>query len=179
VHMEIEYLEKFNELQDTHTFKGQQWFGKRGDLVEEYSWAVPNEEVLTYLAEFDKLVEIGAGDGYWASEINSAGGKVMPYDIKPSDEWTHVERKDVFCMDNEIFEKPILMVWPALNKSVATEVARRKPNHILYVGEQRGGCTAEDEFFDLLDEKYGLVAKIDLPSYVGIHDNFFHYVRKV
>jgi hypothetical protein len=181
-----EYHEKFQELQDKSTFKGQQWFGERKDLVEKYSWAIPNEDALLYLAEFDELVEVGAGSGYWANEIDKAGGMTMPYDIDPpdtkdmgGDAWTHVERANVFDMDEDFFTMPILLVWPALNEGVATEVAERGPPHILYVGEPRGGCTGEDEFFDLLDKRYGLVAKIDIPSYTGIHDDLFHYVRKL
>lgn len=181
-----EYLEAFRELEDKTTFKGQQWFGERERLVEEYSWAIPDERVLPYLSEFGEIIEVGAGSGYWAYAVNKEGGDVMPYDIDPpktkdmgGDAWTHVERANVFNMDEEVFEYPILLVWPALNEGVATEVADRGPPHILYVGETRGGCTGEDEFFDLLDERYGLVAKIELPSYAGVHDDFYHYVRKI
>lgn len=181
-----EYHEKFQELQEQSTFRGHQWFGKRSELVEEYSWAVPNEEVLHYLSEFDAIAEVGAGSGYWANCINEVGGSVMPYDIDPPESpdmggnaWTDVERANVFNMHDDVFTYPVLLVWPALNGGVATEVAERGPPHILYVGETRGGCTGEDQFFDLLDKRYGLVAKIDLPSYVGVHDDFYHYVRKV
>ena len=175
-----EYLEKFNDLKEKSTFKGQQWFGKRRDLVEEYSWAVPNEDVLTYLAEFDNIVEIGAGNGYWANCIEENGGSVEPYDISPPENtWTSVGQEDVRFMSDKYFSNPILLVWPALNKGVATKVAEQCAPHILYVGEPRGGCTGDEMFFDILDEQYGLVAKIDLPSYVGVHDDFYHYVRKV
>jgi len=181
-----EYYEKFEELQEKSSFKGQQWFGERKELVEEYAWAVPNEDAILYLSEFDELVEIGAGSGYWANCINEAGGRVMPYDIDPpdppdmgGDAYTHVDRANVFNMGDDAFTFPVLLVWPALNEGVATEVAERGAPHICYVGETRGGCTAEDDFFDLLDERYGLVAKIDIPSYTGIHDDLFHYVRKI
>lgn len=176
-----EYHEKFQELQDKSTFKGQQWLGKRKDLVEEYSWAVPNKEALLYLSEFDHLVEIGAGSGYWANEINKLEGNVLPYDIDPPDEtWSRVMKANVMNMKEDAFKNPVLMVWPALNEGVATEVAKRRPPHILYVGEPLGGCTAEDEFFTSeIKKEYGLVAKIDIPSYAGINDDLFHYVQKV
>lgn len=178
--MEIEYLEAFEELQDENTFKGQQWFGKRKDLVEKYSWAVPSEEAVLYLSEFGDIVEVGAGSGYWANCVNEEGGNVMPYDINPPDDtWTEVQQADVFDMGEAAFEHPVLLVWPELDEGVATEVAERGPPHILYVGESRGGCTAEDEFFDELDQRYGLIAKLDIPSYAGIRDSLFHYVRKV
>lgn len=175
-----EYLKKFKELQDKSTFKGQQWFGERSRLVSEYSWSVPNEDVLTYLSEFDSIVEIGAGSGYWAHCVNSEGGNIEPYDIDPPEEtWTDVKQANIYHMDEEQFAQPVLTVWPPLDGHVSTEVVERGPPHILYVGETRGGCTGDDRFFDLIEERYGLVAKIDLPSYIGIHDDFYHYVRKV
>lgn len=178
--MEIEYLDAFEELQEKDTFRGQQWFGKRQDLVEEYSWAVPREDVILYLAEFDNLLEIGAGNGYWAKLIDEAGGDVRATDIDPpEDTYTEVEQAGWRDLVGDIENAAVLMVWPPYDEGVAENVARRKPNHILYVGEQRGGCTAEDEFFDIVEQEYGVVGKLDLQSYTGIHDDFYHYVRKV
>ena len=174
-----EYLEKFNELQEENTFRGQQWFGKRRELVEEYSWAVPNEDVLIYLSEFEHLIEAGAGNGYWAHLIEERGVDVQAVDIEPAYEtYTRVESGNVLS-DYDIRDNPVLMVWPPCDNDMAYDVVRSKPSHVLYVGEERGGCTATDEFFDELETYYGLVAKVELPSYVGIHDDFYHYVRKL
>lgn len=178
--MEIEYLEKFRELQDESHFRGQQWFGKRKSLVQEYSWAVPTEEVIIYLAEFDHLWEIGAGNGYWANLIHEAGGSVHPLDIDPPDEThMHVDIGAAYELFEHIQNEPVLMVWPPYDDGMAYRVAKREPSHICYVGEQRGGCTASDEFFDIIEREYGLVGKIDLPSYAGVHDDFYHYARKI
>ena len=178
--MEIEYLETFEELQEKDTFRGQQWFGERSKLVKEYSWAVPTEDVIRYCAQFDNLLEIGAGNGYWASLIEEMGGDVQATDKSPPEEThTEVEQQIWQNLIPAIRERPVLMVWPPYNEGVAAGVARQSPNHILYVGEQRGGCTGEDEFFDIVEEQYGLVGKLDIPSYTGIHDNFFHYARNI
>lgn len=182
-----EYQEKFEELRSKHTFKGQQWLGGRKELVEEYSWAVPSSEVLSYLAHFDEIVDMGAGKGYWSHLLEERGVDVSAYDIDPPDEtWTDVEEccisshggwtEDVI---KEICEAPTMTVWPPLGGPVARRIAAIGPPHILYVGESRGGCTASDEFFDQLDKKYGLVGKVDIPSYTGVNDNFYHYIRKV
>lgn len=178
-----EYRQAFEELQERDTFKGQQWFGERQRLVDEYSWAVPNRDVLLYLAEFDELIEIGAGNGYWAKCIEEWGGSVEAYDIDVPDETYHeVHERDIvtgFRNSGGVYNKPVLMVWPPCDDEMATAVLDQEPSHILYVGEERGGCTATDSFFDGLHKQYGLAAKIDIPSYTGISDNFFHYIRKV
>lgn len=175
--MNIAYLEAFDELQEKNTFRGQQWFGERQRLVEKYSWAVPNEDVIRYLAEFEHLYEAGAGNGYWANLIESADGDVTPFD-KDVPEETYVEVEEGYVDDYDLRDEAVLMVWPPHHKKMAEKVLHQKPSHVLYVGEQKGGCTATSAFFDSLDSTYGLVAKLDIPSYAGVHDNFFHYVRK-
>jgi len=174
-----EYEEAFNELKDKDTFRGQQWFGQRKKLVEKYAWAVPNEEALLYLAEFDSITEVGAGSGYWANCIEDAGGSVRATDIDPPDEtWTEVEEAGVDDLD--LSDEVVLSVWPPYgHPKVAEKILHQKPPHIVYVGEPRGGCTGSDAFFDTVERKYGLVAKVDIPSYVGIHDDLFHYIRKL
>lgn len=175
-----DYHEKFQELQEQNTFRGQTWFGQRQKLVERYSWAVPNEDALVYLAEFDHLHELGAGSGYWANCIEDMGGDVTPIDKDPpASTWTDVHEQPVSNYLHNIEDEPVLMVWPPHDDRMSYQVARASPSHILYVGEPRGGCTGCDEFFDRLDKEYGLVAKVDIPSYEGVNDNLFHYVRKV
>lgn len=174
------YLEEFEKLQSENTFRGQQWFGKRRELVEEYSWAVPSEEVLLYLSEFESLTEVGAGNGYWASLLAEQGVDVTAFDkTVPEDTYYPVEERDIFdAMKAGIAKEPVLMVWPPCHKEVAAATVKKKPSHVLYIGERRGGCTATSAFFDLIEDQYGLVAKIDLPSYAGINDNFYHYTLK-
>jgi len=169
-------------LQEQSGFRGEQWFGKRKELVEKYSWAVPNEEVLTYLSKFSTIQEWGAGNGYWTDCIIKAGGCAEPYDLDPPAEtWCSVQEADVH---NVVQEQPenvgdvVLTVWPPLGEArVGFTLLETEPDHFLYVGEQMGGCTGSDKLFVQLQEQYGLVKEIEIPSYEGVHDNFYHYVR--
>lgn len=177
---DIAYLDEFEELQQKGTFRGETWFGERKRLVREYSWAIPTKDVIQYCAQFDNLLEVGAGNGYWAHLIECADGSVRATDIDPpSDTYKTVERAGAVDLLDEIRDNAVLMVWPPYDEGVAATVARQSPEHILYVGETRGGCTGEDEFFDIVDEQYGLVGKLELPSYTAVHDDFFHYARKI
>jgi hypothetical protein len=177
------YLDDFRSLQEQSTFRGEQWFGNRQRLVEEYSWAVPTEDVITYLAEFDDLVEVGAGSGYWAWCIDQAGGNVKALDkdvpTSSDDSWYEVRRHYVNRQETTFDGDAVLMVWPPHNDDMAASVASDEPNHICYVGEPRGGCTASDSFFDIVESRYGLVGQLELPSYAGVDDNFYHYVRNI
>lgn len=176
--MPNEYLKEFNRLQNRATFRGQQWFGERKRLVEEYSWAVTDTDAVKYLANFDAITEIGAGNGYWAYCVKEEGGNVDAVDVDPPDEtWTSVKEADATTMDLD--DDTVLSVWPPADGELAYQVLRNnKPNHFVYVGGPRGGCTGSDKMFDLLEKQYGLVGKIDIPSYAGLDDNMYHYVRK-
>lgn len=179
--MENEYYKEFMELQEESTFRGQTWFGERKSLVEQYAWAVPNEKALKYIANFDEeIIEVGAGNGYWAALVEEYGGSVRPIDYLPEDDqYTNVIAADVYDCSDIIEDSVVMMVWPPYDEDMSHAVVDAGPAHVLYVGEQRGGCTGCDKFFDTIDREYGLVGKIDIPSFQGVHDNFYHYVRKV
>jgi len=175
-----EYLKEFRLLQESHSYKGQQWFGQRQKLVEKYGWAVPNEDVLTYISNaFSRITEIGAGEGYWAKLLAEHDVKTHAFDPESEQTWYDVQNKRLSQVENYVEDNPVLMVWPPANDSMARDVLECGPSHVLYVGEQRGGCTASDEFFDVFTDLYHPVKKIELPSFVGVDDNFYHAVRKL
>lgn len=176
-----DYHAAFKEMVENHGHKGQQWFGKRQYLVNRYSWAVPNDDVLTYIADtFDHVNEVGAGRGYWAAHLDARGVSVDAFDnVRKPKTFHEIEHVDATSLEQRIVNEPLLMVWPPVDDNLAEVMARKSPSHVLYVGEGRGGCTAADGFFDVLDKYYGLVEEIDIPSYEGVHDNFYHYTRKV
>ena len=175
-----EYLKKFRLLQETHSYKGQQWFGHRQELVEEYGWAVPNEEVLEYITSaFSRITEIGAGEGYWAKLLSERGTRVEAFDPESEQTWYDVTPERLERVESYVADNPVLLVWPPAGNSMARDVLDCGPSHVLYVGEQRGGCTADESFFDVLTDRYAPVEKIDIPSYTGVDDSFYHLVRKV
>jgi hypothetical protein len=178
--MDIDYLSEFEELQQKDTFRGQQWFGERQRLVNKYSWAVPTERAVRYISAFEMALEVGAGTGYWAHLVEQAGGHVRATDIDPPDNtYVPVHEAPSASLGEEIRDGVVLLVWPPHDTCMASTILSYEPNHVLYVGETRGGCTADAEFFDTLDRLYGLVGKIEIPSYAGINDNFFHYGRNI
>lgn len=72
----------------------------RHNLVKRYSWAIPSPETIGWIVEKlqgRKVVEIGAGTGYWAWLLLQSGVDVNAYDLKPpSGGWNpyHCERED-------------------------------------------------------------------------------------
>lgn len=178
--MTNEYYSAFMELRSKESFRAEQWFETRQDLVEQYAWAIPNSTAIEYCTKFDPLLDVGAGSGYWGYCIDRQGGNIRAMDKNPpSNPWLSVEEATVLDVYDEIEDEAVLMVWPPYNQDMAERVASIGPSDILYVGERRGGCTGTDGFFDILDERYTQLREIMIPSYNGVHDNFYHYSRKV
>src|SRR5688572_22451888 len=83
------YLREFNELRalcKPMGFLGEALeFLQRLSLAQEYSFAIPNEEAITAIAKAGdkKIVEMGAGTGYWAMLLRQAGADVIAYERTP------------------------------------------------------------------------------------------------
>jgi len=178
------YLQEFEELSEKNSFKAEQWFGKRGDLVEEYGWAIPNEEAIEHIADLSPIVEIGAGKGYWARLLREVGATVIAYDIEPpgEDAWTSVEQGTPKMLERFNGEYTLLLCWPPYGDDMAINALEahieQGGTDVVYVGEHFGGCTANEAFHNEIKKRYALANKITIPSYEGIHDNVYHYKRK-
>jgi hypothetical protein len=50
-------------------------------------------------------------------------------------------------------------------------------NTVIYIGEDAGGCTGNDEFHGILDREFKLINTQEIPQWYGIHDVMFVYRR--
>ncbi len=129
-------------------------FIARDVLVWFFSWAIPNQKAIETCAKYGPLVEIGAGRGYWARCIMKLGVYVLPFD-NMADNWNK-ETHWATILDGsweraEILDHTLLMSWPPYDNELAYKALNRyKGDIFIYIGEGRGGCNAEDKFFDLL-----------------------------
>lgn len=123
-----------------------------------------------------KCLEIMAGAGWLAKALNEAGIDVIATDDLS---WTYhakPEKKHVFPIENlnaitavnTHQDADVLIVsWPYMDNDVVEAIAawgNEKP--IVYIGEDKGGCTATDTFFDHFKEN----KVIYIPQWPGIHD---------
>jgi len=183
--MENYYLEEFEKMRNQKSYRQEQWFGKRGELVETFSWAIPNEEAIQYIANRSPIVEIGAGKGYWSRLLRDAGAELVAYDIDPpeEDEWTSVEQGTENMLKRFNEEYTLFLCWPPYGEPMAANALKQNIEQggtdVIYVGEGHRGCTGDDEFHQILRERYALMESIEIPSYEGIHDNLYHYRRKI
>ncbi|MEV4123407.1 hypothetical protein [Nocardia sp. NPDC049707] len=151
-------------------------------LQAVYAYAIPSPETIEWLTEFadgGKLVELGAGRGYWAAQLAEESVSVDAYDSEPpdttenvsflgaagqSDVWHGVGDLDRFATRPSSGSDDVLFLcWPpgwgntmASDALAAFEAAGGE--RLVYIGEPKGGKTGDDAFFD------GLAARWELKS---------------
>jgi len=143
-------------------------------LQAAYTYAIPSPETLHWMSEFcdvRKVVELGAGRGYWAAQMARSGIEVEAYDFEPPDKvenisfpraagqtdvWHHVgdlgefEGTKVDRADHVLF-----LCWPpGWGNTMALEALawfeKSGGERLIFIGQPKGGMTGTDEFFDAL-----------------------------
>lgn len=154
----------------------------RREFTQKYSWAIPNDEAIQKLVKHDPIIEIGAGNGYWAHLVDERGGEITAIDKDPpngEDLWYNVHEAD------HRFVKPkhgwtLFMCWPSYSMDWTAETLEYYDGDtFIYVGEGRGGCTGNRRFHEILDETFGLADEIiDIPQWNVANDRMYIF-RKI
>lgn len=166
---------------------------RRDELVAKYAWAIPNDNAIQLLAGMGPIVEMGAGNGYWAKLIADAGGKIEPYDKNPGRHhynsgafgsvWYPVLDGGPEQITVRHKDHVLLLVWPPYEGALAFDALTRYlkvgGKTVVFVGEGQGGCTADDRFFGLLRARFEEVGDTDIPQWYGIHDYLTVYQRRI
>jgi len=50
-------------------------------------------------------------------------------------------------------------------------------NKLIFIGEGCGGCTADNEFFQILDNEWNNVDRVNIPRWFGIGDSLSLWSR--
>lgn len=182
----IEYLDAINKIPVAF-----QSYAIRQELVRKYSWAIPNKAALIELAKLSPIVEIGAGTGYLAYLLRKMGVDMLAVDEHPADSrrkanryhsftkaWTKIEVGGVEKV-KEYPDRNLLLCWPPYDEPMAVNCLRAYKGKVLaYIGEGLGGCTADNQFHDLLEDDFECVERIDIPQWDGLHDFLSIWKRK-
>jgi hypothetical protein len=163
----------------------------RRDLVTRYAWSIISPGDVAWIVEQlggRAVVEVGAGSGYWAWQLEQAGIDVAAYDPHPPAEgnayckhgtWTTVLPGGA-QVAAEYPDRALLMVWPPYEGEHAEEALRAyRGDLLIFAGEGQYGCTADDGFYELLDAEWVEVSVA--PQHVtfwGIHCQLAAYRRK-
>lgn len=156
-----------NPLRDLLESSGGSAEGRQRAL-ERYAFAVPNAEALAAIARSapNGVVELGAGTGYWAAQLQRVGVDVVAYDTapppSPDNSWFsraecfhEVLRGDVADLDRH-GDQFLLLSWPTNGAIWPADAVQRfhaaGGSALAYVGEPPGGRTGDDVLHKLLGD---------------------------
>ncbi len=183
---ENQYMKEFARLRTREDV-----FSRRSELVSKYAYAVPSQNVLATFKQYQPILEIGAGTGYWAFLLRKMGIKVEafePYLVTKGNAWFPKSTKSwttVLAGDETVVTKyphyTLFMCYPPGRTMVAYNALKAyKGKHVIYVGEAAGVAPGEgqDKFHDLLKKEWHLEKRLDTPQWPGLYDACFVYRRK-
>jgi hypothetical protein len=164
-------------------------FADRFAICPTYSWSICTPGDIAWIGDTlagRGVVEVGAGAGYWAWQMEQAAISVVAYEPnEPGEnmfarrEWTTILRDDHSAAKHHP-DRALFLCWPSYAEPWAAQaLACYAGDMLIYAGEGEGGCTADDEFFRLLDAGWDEIG--DSPqhvSYWGIHCHLTAYRRK-
>lgn len=139
-----------------------------------FAWAIPDDTALDAITRHSAragIVEVGAGTGYWARQVEDRGLPVVAYDLHPfgcrcdSDHWCRNGKRAQWARVHrggpeaaaKHPDRTLLLVWPpyyAPMGAVAVAAYHAAGGHtVAYVGEGAGGCTGDDAMHRLLGDE--------------------------
>lgn len=156
----------------------------RDKFVQQYAWAIPDEGAICQIASMGKIVEIGAGNGYWGSLVHQVGGIIFCVDSQyPKNPWGPVfvgDGPDYVTKEKLGFDPDCLFLcWPPYADLLAANCLKKfEGRNLVYVGELEGGCTADDEFHEIISKDWIILCAFDIPVWHGMRDRMFIMERK-
>jgi hypothetical protein len=151
----------------------------RPALVKQFSWAIPNDAAIDEIEKVGKVVEAGAGSGYWARLLRDRGVDLVAYDQNPpivsTNQYASHQYTDVLVGGPEALkphgDRALFLCWPTYDTPFAADcLAHWAGNILIYVGEGPGGCCADDRFFEILDSDFSCIKNVDIPRWFGMND---------
>lgn len=179
--LQTKFEKKTDDILDIDGFERENKDGKsRESLIQEYSFAIPDEDAIQTLVKYSPLIEIGAGSGYWAYLADSMGANIIAFDNMSrmySEQWYTVQNQNSE-ISKEYPERTLFLCWPE-NKSKMGETAVRnyEGDTVILVGEHEGRCTGNDSLYSLLKSQYTLQKTQEIPNWYSIQDYLFIYTR--
>jgi len=165
----------------------------RRGLRRKYSYSVPSPEVVEYMCQHaQRVLEIGAGLGYWCSSLRAAGcSEVLASDIvePDSNHWVSgqpyisdlIVTPDTEALVKSCHQHTLLMQWiPPRQSAIYAINALRLTDagNVFVVGEPKGGASANENFFAVLQESWIKKRRLTLPRFPGVLDSLYHYARR-
>ena len=124
------------------------------------------------------FVEVGAGNGYLASELIKRDLQVFvtePYKLDNNTyplgdkEYCSIEQIDGETAIGKYNNCNLLWSWPSMSDHSHEILSKFYGEYFVFFGEL-SGCTGSPEFHRILDNEYTVLGMHSIPQWYGIHD---------
>jgi hypothetical protein len=160
------------------------------EFREKWGHSWPSIESLKKINKFagdDRIIDAGCGRGLWSALLFLSKKTVVAIDNFENPMYkaesclvTPVQAEaELWIEKNGNPEDVLFMSWPPCWGDMASScLAAHHGSKLIYIGEPWGGCTADDDFFDMLDNGWNMVGNYPMKNFQGINDHLILCVRK-
>ena len=168
---------------------GDDGYLDRHGFVGRYSWSVTDPGSVQFVAAYSRqlLLDPMAGTGYWGYVLKQLGVDVASYDAAPQTNpwhkdsalWVPVNQGYAEVTVDKHPDRVLFLSWPPYSEPSAWRtLCEYQGDRVIYIGEGDGGCTADTDFHELLQEDWTEVASRTPIQWWGLHDEITVWDRK-
>ncbi len=159
----------------------------RREFTSNVSFAIPCREAINAIQKYSpKLLELGAGTGYWSKLLCQYGTDIIATDNYSGKYNQNIGRYypvrsiDSIEATRIYFDLDIFMSWPCLDKLWSANVLKQilPGKYVFLISEGKYGCVGHDKTFNLLDIAFSSVDRVSIPQWYGMHDYLSIWQRK-
>ena len=154
----------------------------RPRFIKKFGFTVVTSETINWIKQWagdGPYVEIGAGNGYLAKELNQSGFAVFPTDQNPLNmndyalgNVTHmeVERYDGLDALHEYQAYDVLWSWPQPHPSTAEILRNITDRKLVYIGDLQDMSNADPASYGVLQSDFRLEQEHPNHHFEGIQE---------
>jgi hypothetical protein len=177
------------QIGDWRSGGGDVWmqaWALRKEWARLYSWSVPDPDSIAFVVKNSNgaILDPMAGSGYWEYVLMQSGVDCVAFDRHPpqsssgDNQWHEGVEQHVRVRQREAAEsaamcepeRTLFLSWPPMDSGAYEAVKAYRGNRVIYIGEGNGGCTADENFFTLIETSWKQTALHKIAQWSGIHD---------
>lgn len=147
--------------------------------IHNFSFAIPNRKAIDTIKKYSPIIEIGAGNGYWAKLLAQEGVDIHAYDAYTSSKHFSVQKGGPKKIKEEP-DRTLFLCYPDLDSSMAynclVNYQKQLQNGkvLIIIGEP--GLTGDDRFWDGIENlNLNEIHKVELPHFPSYWANLHVY----
>jgi hypothetical protein len=151
------------------------------DFIDKYSFVTPPAIAIAEIKKFvgiDKVLEVGAGLGFWAKLLRLIDIDVLATDrsIYPTI-YTFIEKIDGVEAVKKYKDKNVLMmIWPEDENWVDETLQNFTGNKMIFAGNH--DCCATEKFYERCSNEWNNIKSIETPAWFDSNCDVKLYERK-